>query len=181
MGLAFISTLGLIAPTLANWQQAQRQTIVHGVQAVLMCNGLFTSHRSLTQVFDQELKYLEPRRFDGARAAAATGPYQVDWASRSVTVGTDAPGTAVTRFFVKVLAESIASTLIGMLVEDGLLSFDDPSPVDWLPELTVPEADPRIERTIKKRLWDSRQSGTIRDCLTISPSRHCPSRPGLWP
>jgi len=60
MGLAFISTLGLIAPTLANWQQAQRQTIVHGVQAVLMCNGLFTSYRSLTQVFDQELKYLEP-------------------------------------------------------------------------------------------------------------------------
>ena len=146
-----------------------------------MCNGLFTSHRSLTQVFDQELKYLEPRRFDGARAAAATGPYQVDWASRSVTVGTDAPGTAVTRFFVKVLAESIASTLIGMLVEDGLLSLDDPSPVDWLRELTVPEADPRIERTIKKRLWDSRQSGTISDCLTISPSRHCPSRPGLWP
>ncbi|MDA0825303.1 MAG: hypothetical protein O3A73_02000 [Proteobacteria bacterium] len=146
-----------------------------------MYNGLFTSHRSLTQVFDQELKYLEPPRFDGARAAAATGPYQVDWASRSVTVGTDAPGTAVTRFFVKVLAESIASTLIGMLVEDGLLSFDDPSPVDWLPELTVPEADPRIERTIKKRLWDSRQSGTIRDCLTISPSRRCPSRPGLWP
>ena len=54
------------------------------------------------------------------------------------------------RFFVKVLAESIASTLIGMLVEDGLLSFDDPSPVDWLPELTVPEADPRIERTSRK-------------------------------
>ena len=61
MGLAFISTLGFSAPTLANWQQAQRQSIVHGVQAVLMCNGLFTSHRSLTQVFDQELKYLEPR------------------------------------------------------------------------------------------------------------------------
>ena len=90
-------------------------------------------------------------------------------------------GPLLLRIFVKVLAESIASTLIGMLVEDGLLSFDDPSPVDWLPELTVLEADPRIERTIKKRLWDSRQSGTIRDCRTVSPSRHCPSRPGLWP
>ena len=99
MGLACISTLGFSAPTLANWQQAQRQSIVHGVQAVLMCNGLFTSHRSLTQVFDQELKYLEPPRFDGARAAAATGPYQVNWASRSVTVGTDSPETAVTAIF----------------------------------------------------------------------------------
>ena len=64
-----------------------------------MCNGLFTSHRSLTQVFDQELKYLEPPRFDGARGTTAKGPYQVDWASRSVTVGTDAPGTAVTAIF----------------------------------------------------------------------------------
>ena len=99
MGLACISTLGFSAPTLANWQQAQRQSIVHGVQAVLMCNGLFTSHRSLTQVFDQELKYLEPPRFDGARGTAAKGPYQVNWASRSVTVGTDSPETAVTAIF----------------------------------------------------------------------------------
>ena len=250
--LAFISTLGFSALTLADWRQAQRQTIVHGVQAVLMCNGLFTSHRSLTQVFDQELKYLEPPRFDGARGTAAKGPYQVDWASRSVTVGTDAPETAVTAIFregfscmvlppatettsevlqalpdaptpfardvaaaddwpygdhvvieqpndvdqaallqaaewafepavaeqmtVSLLitrgervlleryapgfdaatrtrtwstAKSIASTLIGMLVEDGLLSLDDSLPVDWLPELAASEADPRSGITLR--------------------------------
>ena len=250
--LAFISTLGFSALTLADWRQAQRQTIVHGVQAVLMCNGLFTSHRSLTQVFDQELKYLEPPRFDGARGTAAKGPYQVDWASRSVTVGTDAPEAAVTAIFregfscmvlpaatqatpdvlqglpdapmpfsrdvtaavdwpygehvvieqpsdvdqallqqaakwafepavaeqmtVSLLitrgdqvlleryapgfdaatrtrtwstAKSIASTLIGMLVEDGLLSLDDPLPVDWLPKLAVSETDPRANITLR--------------------------------
>ncbi len=252
MGLALISIFGFSAPSLADWRQAQRQSIVHGVQAVLMCNGLFTSHRSLAQVFDQELKYLEPPRFDGARGTAEKGPYQVDWASRSVTVGTDAPETAITAIFregfscmvlpsataltpevlqglpeapmptprvvsaaadwpygeqvvieqpkdvdqaalqqaaawafepavaehmtVSLLitrgeqvlleryapgfdaatrtrtwstAKSIASTLIGMLVEDGLLSLDDPLPVDWLPKLAVPETDPRAGITLR--------------------------------
>lgn len=35
-----------------------RLMIRNGVQAVLMCNGLFTSHRTLEQVFAQELAYL---------------------------------------------------------------------------------------------------------------------------
>jgi len=38
--------------------QANREMSRNGVQAVLMCNGLFTSGRSLTQVFEQELAYL---------------------------------------------------------------------------------------------------------------------------
>ena len=33
---------------------ANRKMISHGVQAVLMCNGLFTSQRTLEQVFAQE-------------------------------------------------------------------------------------------------------------------------------
>ena len=74
MGLGLISSFGFITGAAADWQQAQRQTIAHGLQAVLMCNGLFTSHRSLEQVFDQELKYLAPPRFDGPRGSASTGP-----------------------------------------------------------------------------------------------------------
>ena len=37
---------------------ANRTMIRNGVQAVLMCNGLFTSGRTLEQVFSQELAYL---------------------------------------------------------------------------------------------------------------------------
>ena len=33
----------------------QREMVRRGVQAVLMCNGLFTSNRTLEQVFAQEL------------------------------------------------------------------------------------------------------------------------------
>jgi hypothetical protein len=36
----------------------ERDMIQHGVQAVLMCNGLFTSNRTIEQVFEQELAYL---------------------------------------------------------------------------------------------------------------------------
>ena len=50
-----------------------REMIQAGVQAVLMCNGLFTSHRTLEQVFDQELAYLR-RPIGSARG----GDYEVD-------------------------------------------------------------------------------------------------------
>ena len=255
MGLGLISSFGFITGAAADWQQAQRQTIAHGVQAVLMCNGLFTSHRSLEQVFDQELKYLAPPRFDGPRGSASTGPYQVDWAARAVTVGTDVPDTAITAVFregfscivlppatpatadvlqalptapeplsvtataslnwpdgdrvvidlpeevdqdalqqasawaferaapeqvtVSLLvtrfdqvlleryasgfdastrtrtwstAKSIGVTLLGMLVEDGLLNLDDPLPVDWLPPLAASETDPRARISLRQAL-----------------------------
>ena len=41
--------------------QANRAMINNGVQSMLMCNGLFTSKRSLQQVIDQELAYLTGR------------------------------------------------------------------------------------------------------------------------
>jgi CubicO group peptidase (beta-lactamase class C family) len=65
--------------------QSNRDLIQHGVQAVLMCNGLFTSNRSLEQVFDQELAYL--RRPVGT---ARGGDYVVDRERKAVGVG--APG-----------------------------------------------------------------------------------------
>ena len=41
-----------------DYDRFNRDMISHGVQAILMCNGLFTSERTLEQVFDQELAYL---------------------------------------------------------------------------------------------------------------------------
>ena len=63
------------------WQQ-QRRMVRHGQQAVLMCNGLFTSNRSIEQVFAQELAFLpEPV------GTAGGGDYEVDQRRKAVTVG----------------------------------------------------------------------------------------------
>ena len=62
-----------------------RGTIRNGVQAVLTCNGLFTSNRTLAQIFKQELAFLkEP--IGNARG----GNYQVDTKRKMVSVGGDA-------------------------------------------------------------------------------------------
>ncbi len=65
-----------------DYWQFNRSIIQRGVQAVLMCNGLFTSERTLEQVFDQELKYL--RKPIGSSHG---GDYRVDWDKRAVAVG----------------------------------------------------------------------------------------------
>ena len=63
------------------WQQ-QRRMVRHGQQALLMCNGLFTSNRSIEQVFAQELAFLpEPV------GTAGGGDYEVDQRRQAVTVG----------------------------------------------------------------------------------------------
>ena len=63
------------------WQQ-QRRMVRHGQQALLMCNGLFTSNRTLEQVFAQELAFLpEPI------GTAGGGDYEVDLRRKAVTVG----------------------------------------------------------------------------------------------
>ena len=90
MSLAGLSLL-LSAP--ARSQQAEsydywrfnRDMVQHGVQAVLMCNGLFTSNRTVEQVFEQELAYL--RQPVGTPRG---GDYVVDWERKAVAIG--APG-----------------------------------------------------------------------------------------
>ncbi len=59
-----------------------RDMIQHGVQAILQCNGLFTSERNLEQVFADELKYLRQ-----PVGTARGGDYEVDTARRAVTIG----------------------------------------------------------------------------------------------
>ena len=59
--------------------------IRHGVQAILMCNGLFTSNRSLEKVFERELAYL-PQPI----GTADGGNYKIDWERKAVAIG--APG-----------------------------------------------------------------------------------------
>jgi CubicO group peptidase (beta-lactamase class C family) len=60
----------------------QREMIRRGQQAIFMCNGLFTSNRTLEQVFAQELAYLgEPI------GIPAGGDYIVDRERRAVAIG----------------------------------------------------------------------------------------------
>ena len=63
------------------WQH-QRRMVRYGQQAVFMCNGLFTSNRTLEQVFAQELAFLpEPV------GTADGGDYEVDTDRKAVTIG----------------------------------------------------------------------------------------------
>ena len=61
----------------------QREMIRRGQQAIFMCNGLFTSNRTLDQIYAQELKFLpEPI------GTPAGGDYVVDRAKKAVAIGT---------------------------------------------------------------------------------------------
>jgi CubicO group peptidase (beta-lactamase class C family) len=70
-----------------DYWQFDREVVQRGLQAVLMCNGLFTSNRTLEQVFAQELAYIAQ-----PIGSPRGGDYVVDEARRAVTVGS--PGTA---------------------------------------------------------------------------------------
>jgi hypothetical protein len=61
-----------------------RELVRRGQQALFMCDGLFTSNRSLQQVFAQELAYLP-----APIGTPNGGDYAVDRACRAVTVGAD--------------------------------------------------------------------------------------------
>jgi CubicO group peptidase (beta-lactamase class C family) len=95
--------------------------IRRGQQAVFMCNGLFTSNRSLEQVFAQELAFLpEPI------GTPEGGDYQVNQELRAVEVGT--PGMAPTM-------RAVFREGIGCVILPPDQTLDD---IDRLPELSLP-------------------------------------------
>lgn len=255
LGVVTCFQLGAVPVALADdgkaydYFSANRQMIRNGVQAVLTCNGLFTSHRSLEQIFDQELAYMV--RFGGRVGTADGGAYAIDRPRRAVAVGGQGQGPVMTAAFregigcvimapdegvddidtLPVLnrppppghpatipwpdgdliqnvplaagidlpalqaasdwafdresgeqdtlsllvlhqgeiiheryadgvdrntrtrtwstAKSIAVTLIGILVDQGRMSLDAPLGLDWLPEVTAGESDPRNEITLR--------------------------------
>ena len=233
-------------PAEFDYFSANRTMIRNGVQAVLMCNGLFTSERSIGQVFEQELAYLSD-----PVGSAEGGEYIINRELKAVAVGGQASGPTIRAAFregvgcvvmapdmdfssidtlpalelpapdgdpsklpwpdgdlvpekppssaidSKALeaasnwaferespqqdtlslivlhkgeiileryadgvdmytktrtwstAKSIASTLIGMLVDQGRLELDAPLDIDWLPEIRNPQNDPRDDITLR--------------------------------
>ena len=256
--LAALPAAGQQEETYDYWQP-QRRMVQLGQQAIFLCNGLFTSKRTLEQVFAQELAYLQepvgtadggdyevdrdrqavtigaghgaPRMRaafregigciilapdqtlddvdglpevlmappsgnaaeiawpDGDRTAAIKPPADVDAAALQAasdwSFDRESPhqvtlsllvvhrGKLVheryaegvdrtTRTRTWSTAKSIASTLIGMLVDDGKLALDAPLGFDFLPEEAAsPEADPRSAITLRHTLQMSSGLQTV--------------------
>ena len=89
--------LGISSFAHANFDyfENNRQMIRNGVQAVLTCNGLFTSHRNIEQVFRDELAYLGTRVI----GTADGGNYSVDVDNRWVGIGGDEDGHRIHAVF----------------------------------------------------------------------------------
>ena len=139
----FYCTLGLLVSAVAFAQDEEfdyfsknRELIHNGVQAVLQCNGLFTSHRTLDQVFDQELAYLRSERFGGVVGNASEGDYRVDEANRLVTVGV-ATGTPVSAVFREGVGCVVSAPGQDLRQDDSLPALTlpyprfDPAQIDW--------------------------------------------------
>lgn len=83
-------SLTLVLPAPASSQQDEtydywrfnRDIIRRGQQAIFMCNGLFTSHRTLEQVFAQELAFLQ-----SPIGTPDGGDYIVDSERKTVAIG----------------------------------------------------------------------------------------------
>ena len=89
--------IGLSSSSYADYDyfESNRQMIRNGVQAVLSCNGLFTSNRSIDQVFANELAYLGDRVIGNSSG----GNYSVDTTGRWVGVGGGDDGERVHAIF----------------------------------------------------------------------------------
>ncbi|MEQ9169534.1 MAG: hypothetical protein RIE55_00750, partial [Marinoscillum sp.] len=107
-----------------DYSQSNREMIQYGVQAILTCNGLFTSNRTLEQVYDQELKYLK-----APIGTAEGGDYLIDWNNKTVTIGT----TETTPVMRAAYREGIGCVI---LAPDQTFDVIDDLPIQTLPPLT---------------------------------------------
>ena len=125
----------------------QRDMIRYGQQAILMCNGLFTSNRSIEQVFEQELAFLPD-----PVGTADGGDYEVDHELRAVAVGASDGATPVMRAAFRegigcvVMAPEQTFDDIGSLPIQTLAPpLGDPATIPWpmgdlVPEQPLPAA-----------------------------------------
>ncbi len=127
--LAALILAVLMAPMPAAAQQEetydywnfQREMVRYGQQAIFMCNGLFTSNRTLEDVFAQELAFLSP-----PVGTARGGDYVIDEARKAVAIGSPG-GTPVMRAAFR--------EGIGCVILPPDQTFED---IDRLPVLDLP-------------------------------------------
>ena len=115
----------------------QRAMVRYGQQAIFMCNGLFTSNRTLEQVFKQELAFLP-----NPVGTPEGGDYQVDHGRRAVTVG--APGKATPQMRAA-FREGIGCVILApdqtLADIDGLPVLEMAPPSGITSELLWPDGD----------------------------------------
>ncbi|HVS64967.1 MAG TPA: serine hydrolase [Thermoanaerobaculia bacterium] len=85
LAVAALGSLAAPAPAqdgdrVYDYHQPTRQLVQRGMQALMLCNGLFVSNRTLDQVYTQELQY-------DWMPAVPPGQIVVDEARRGITVG----------------------------------------------------------------------------------------------
>jgi len=119
--------------------EGDRKMIRNGVQAVLMCNGLFTSNRTLEQVFDQELAYLF--RFGGAVGTASGGDWFVDDERRAVGVGGGEAGARIVAAFREGVGCVVMAPGQGLDDIDSLPIADNPPLPGDPADLPWPDGD----------------------------------------
>jgi CubicO group peptidase (beta-lactamase class C family) len=108
---------------------SQREMIRRGQQAIMTCNGLFTSNRTLDQIYAQELKFLAV-----PIGSPAGGDYVVDRARRAVAIGK--PGSALRPGSGQApVMRAAFRDGIGCVILAPDQTFDD---IDKLPSLTLP-------------------------------------------
>lgn len=125
MRLLLLLTL-LLATTQArafDYYESNREMVKRGVQALLTCNGLFTSHRSLEQVFEQELAYMGPHI-----GSAEGGDYKIYKDLKAVEIGTSENGPVMRAAF----REGIACVVMA--------PDQDLAAIDTLPRIEIPTA-----------------------------------------
>lgn len=113
-----------------------RQLIRNGVQAVLSCNGLFTSKRTREQVFAQELAYLGDRVLGDATG----GPYAIDRERQAVTVGGGEHGPAVSAAFRSGIGCVVMEPGAPLAAIDALPALPAPDPAAGA-DLPWPDGD----------------------------------------
>lgn len=125
-----------------DYSRSNREMIQYGVQAVLCCNALFTSNRSLEQAYDQELKYLKQ-----PIGSAQGGDYTIDLNKKTVTIGTTERGPVMRAVF----REGIGCII--MAPDQNFERIDD-LPIQSLPPLsgdptTIPWPDGDLTKNQK--------------------------------
>jgi CubicO group peptidase (beta-lactamase class C family) len=105
-----------------DYWQGQREMVQRGQQAIFTCNGLFTSNRTLQQVFDQELAFI-PQPVGTPQG----GAYTVDWERKAVAVGAEGGAVPVMR--------AVFRKGIGCIILAPDQTFAD---IESLPELDLP-------------------------------------------
>lgn len=170
--------LGLISSAAATGGQdddfdyfsANRTMIRNGVQAILTCNGLFTSGRSLQQVFAQELAYLPNRT-----GTADGGNYLIDSELRAVAVGGGDSGPVMRAAFREG---------IGCIIMAPEQSFED---IDRLPENNAPAlagdpadiAWPNGDKLSAPALWQKIDSSALQAASDWAFERSTPEQDTL--